>query len=48
MTQLAEHLPRCALLDDLTLVHQRESVRHLRDHGQIVGDQDQTHVAPMR
>ena len=41
-----EHLLQRAGLDDPALAHDRHPVRDLRDHAEVVGDEEQAHSAP--
>ena len=41
MAEFAEKAGAGAVLDDLALAHDRDPVRHLRDHTEIMGDQQQ-------
>ena len=43
--QMVQQLLRSALLDDFPAVHHGNPVGELRHHGEIVGHQNQSHVA---
>ena len=39
-----EHVGRLGVLDDLTGVHDHDIVGHIRNHAEVVGDEDHGHV----